>query len=64
VVISSWIGGPLVVVDDEATSLASVRVTSSATEATNEIAAMMAVMPTTHGHFGGDKSAGVWAPWS
>ena len=52
------------VLDGAATSLGSDLVTNNETETTSEIAAMMAVTPTTHGHFGGERSAGGSAPWS
>ena len=58
VVISSCTGGVgALVVDGEARSLVSDPVTSSDTDTTSEMAAMMAVTPTTHGHFGGASSS-------
>ena len=59
VVNSSWNGGAdVVLVDGVATfSELVLRVTRMATDATNEIAAMIATTPTTHGHRGGGASS-------
>jgi hypothetical protein len=64
VVISSWTGGPgvVVLVDGVATLVFSVRVTSTATDATSATAATIATTPTTHGQRGGSGSAPLAGP--
>jgi hypothetical protein len=59
VVISSWTGGDgtVVVAGVASVSVSSLLVTSSETDTTSAIAAMMAVTPTTHGHLGGASSS-------
>jgi hypothetical protein len=59
VVISSWTGGDgtVVVPGVASVSVSSLLVTSSDTDTTSAMAAMIAVTPTTHGHLGGASSS-------